>query len=146
MREQPIGYWIRRADDLLTSRIDEAQRVSGLTRLAWQILNLLQKEHAATAEHLSATLRPFADPEQVRAVLDDFSRCGLVETAPDGRHRLTTVGVDLHERALASQRAVRHRAMAGISEPDYLTTLAVLRRLVETLEAGASRDTEAPSG
>jgi DNA-binding MarR family transcriptional regulator len=39
----------------------------------------------------------------------------------------------LHAAALASQQAFRARAMSGISDDEYATTIRVLQRLVENL-------------
>jgi hypothetical protein len=42
-RRLPIGYWLERADELLTARIDEAQRENGPTRLSWQVINVVHE-------------------------------------------------------------------------------------------------------
>ncbi|MBE2187630.1 MAG: hypothetical protein IAE99_12740 [Rhodothermales bacterium] len=66
----PIGYWLKRADELLTARIDEAQRENGLTRLGWQALNVVRGADGAEAALVAETLAPFASATEVLGVVD----------------------------------------------------------------------------
>ena len=133
-QQLPIGYWLKRADELLTTRIDEAQRANSLTRLEWQTLNVIRDSGTATPDEIFGTLRPFADATTVHDVLGGLAQRRLVAGSLEDRFELTSGGTELYERALSSQKAIRQRAVAGISETEYLTTVGVLRRLVENLE------------
>ncbi|MCE7988563.1 MAG: hypothetical protein DYG89_45990 [Caldilinea sp. CFX5] len=42
--EQPIGYWLKRADQVLTEAINNVQAVHNFTRTDWQVLNLLREK------------------------------------------------------------------------------------------------------
>ena len=130
----PIGYWIKKADELLTSRIDAAQQTNGLTRLGWQALNLIQEAAAPSRDEVAKTLRPFADAAIVDQTLDRLAEEGLVRQMSAGLLELTAEGAKLHQRALESQKTVRHRAVEGIDGADYATTVRVLQRLVRNLE------------
>jgi hypothetical protein len=46
--ERPIGYWLKRADNLRTERINRAQTENGVSRSEWQVLNIL-KENGRTS-------------------------------------------------------------------------------------------------
>jgi len=129
----PIGYWLRRADELLTVRIDAVQRENGLTRLGWQILNVVRDGGEVTPDDVASILAPFASAAEIRDTLAALRDRGLL-TAADGRHRITELGSDLYQRALAAQQAIREAAFAGVERDEYETTLGVLRRLVENLE------------
>ena len=143
----PIGYWLKRADELLTARIDEAQRENGLTRLDWQALNVVRDAVAeadgdadgAEPSLVAEALAPFAPAATVTGALDSLRERGLVAEA-DGRVRLSASGAETYDRALTSQKAVREGAFAGIERGDYETTVAVLRRLVENLEGGGAAE------
>ena len=135
----PIGYWLKRADDLLTARIDEAQRENGLARLDWQALNVVRDADGAEPAHVADTLSPFASASEVVGVLDALCRCGLL-VEKGGHVRLSASGVETYNRALASQKAVREGAFAGVERSDYETTMNVLRRLVENLEGGGAAE------
>jgi hypothetical protein len=38
--ERPIGYWLKRTDELLTERLGDVFAGDGLTRVHWQVLNV----------------------------------------------------------------------------------------------------------
>ena len=130
----PIGYWIKKADELLTARIDAAQQTNGLTRLGWQALNLIHEAAAPSRDEVAKTLQPFADAATVDQTLNGLSDGGLVRQMSAGLLELTPEGAKLHQRALESQKTVRHRAVEGIDGADYATTVRVLQRLVRNLE------------
>ena len=48
----PIGYWIKKADELLAERINEVQRSNGLTWTGWQILNTLSGSESETRKRI----------------------------------------------------------------------------------------------
>jgi DNA-binding MarR family transcriptional regulator len=132
--DKPIGYWLRRADQLLTTRIDEAQRANGLDRLDWQVLQVLGEGHASRAR-ITEALHPFANFFTIDTVLKDFVRRGMIDGSDATGFTLTPSGEALRERALALQSSIRERAVVGIRPEDYTTALAVLQRLVENLES-----------
>jgi len=140
---RPIGHWLKRADELLTARIDEAQRENGLTRLGWQALNVVRDADGVEPALVAETLAPFAPAVEVTGVLVALRERGLIEET-EGRVRLSASGVEVYDRALASQRAIRARAFAGIEPGEYETTMSVLRRLVENLEGGGAAEPAAP--
>lgn len=135
----PIGYWVKQADAVLTERIDRAQQANGLTRTDWQVLNLLHELGAATRDEIERPLAPFADPGSVRRVVAGLGARGLVDG--DGSSGtpflLTTAGREQHAAALAVQKEIRERAVQGISEADYLTTVRVLQQIVGNLTTPA---------
>lgn len=134
----PIGYWLKKADEALTTRINEAQQANGLTRTDWQVLNLLHEVAMATREQLADTLQPFVDADALGTLIERLVRRGLVEgegSATAG-YRLTDQGRRVHEAALMTQKEVRRQAVQGVSEADYATTIRVLQRLVENLTSG----------
>lgn len=130
----PIGYWLKKADEMLTVRINEAQKANGLSRTDWQVLNVLHEAVTATREQLAEPLRPFADTGSLDEVIERLVRRGLIEGGDSAAgYRLTGQGRRVHQAALDLQKEVRQQAVRGVSEADYLTTVRVLQRLVENL-------------
>lgn len=131
----PIGYWLKRADEAITESVNQAQQANGLSRIDWQVLNLLHEVSAAAWEQVAEALGPFADGERLQAVVDDLVARGLVERRePAGSvYQLSEQGRQLHQAALTAQREVRRQAMAGVSESDYQTAVRVLQRMVANL-------------
>ena len=110
---------IKKVDELLTARIDAVQHTNGLTRL-WQALNLIQ-ETSAPSDEVTKTLQPFADAATIDQALDGLVDQGLVRRLSSGLLEPTAEGAKLHQRALESQRTVRHRVVEGIDGADYAT-------------------------
>lgn len=129
----PIGYWLRRADELLTARIDAVQRENGLSRLGWQILNVVRDGDEIAPDDVVSTLAPFASAAAIHDTLAVLRDRGILAEA-EGQLRITEPGSDLYQHALSAQQAIREAAFAGIDRDEYETTLGVLRRLVENLE------------
>lgn len=134
--QRPIGYWLKRADALLTTRIDEAQQALGLTRTDWQVLNALHGTGSATIEQLGEPMRPFADPRRLSEVLEVLSKRGLLDGDATAGWRLSDSGQRLHQEALARQKQVREKAMSGIERADYAVAVQFLERLASNLEKG----------
>jgi len=143
----PIGYWLKKADEVLTTRINEAQRANGLSRAEWQILNVLSEIKVATREQLASPMRPFADDPMLSDAVLLLVQRGLIEgngSASSG-YRLTKLGRDIHEAAFFRQKEVRQRAVTGISEVDYITAVRVLQQLVKNLDVDGVGQQGAPS-
>jgi len=68
----PIGYWLKRVDNLLTEQIDRVQAVNGITRSEWQFLNLLSEEG------LLESMRAFVDAHRLDAIIVALIECGWV--------------------------------------------------------------------
>lgn len=135
----PIGYWLKKADELLTTRINEAQQANGLSRTEWQVLNVLHETPAVSRERIIEVLHPFGDAQRLGAVVDGLVQRGLVaaNTSDAGQLQLTAQGRDVHQAALEVQRQIRQQAVRGITEADYLTTVRVLQQIVANLSDGA---------
>lgn len=132
--DRPIGYWLKRADNLLTEQINKAQTENGVTRSEWQVLNLLMENGRATHAHLFNTMSTFIDSGELDTILNNLMERGWVQTDQDATFALTEAGRQQHAIILARQKEVRQRAMQGISQEEYLTVLRVLERLVNNLE------------
>lgn len=134
----PIGYWLKKVDELLTARINEAQEANGLLRTEWQILNFLFENSAATNTQITGILQPFADADTVQAAVDRLIQRGLIVAKGEGTSELalTEQGLKVHARALQTQKQVRQQAMQGISDEEYATTVRVLQQMVANLSSG----------
>ncbi|HEX6970646.1 MAG TPA: MarR family transcriptional regulator [Limnochordia bacterium] len=131
----PIGYWLKKADEALTTQINLAQQGNGLNRTEWQVLNLLHETSASTRAQIVEILRPFADADALQTTVQRLVDRGLVEGtgSETDPFRLTDAGRHLHGTALEAQKEVRQRAVRGISEAEYVTTVRVLQQLVTNL-------------
>lgn len=132
--ELPIGYWLKQADKVLTEQINLAQAVHNVSRTDWQMLNLLKENGRTSSEQLFATMRTFVDEPAFQEIINHLvERDWAVEEVASGEYQLTEAGQTQHERIFATQKEVRQRAMQGISQDEYATTVRVLRQIVENL-------------
>ncbi|MFD9725760.1 MarR family winged helix-turn-helix transcriptional regulator [Streptomyces sp. NPDC059072] len=132
---KPIGYWLSRTDKALTARMNAALADFGLTRLAWQVLNVVADDPEATDASvmgfLAANATPDALADAIGTVVGDGwavrSRPGRLALTEDGRTRLTEVA--------ARVDAFRALSAHGISDEEYRTAVDVLERMALNLEA-----------
>lgn len=131
----PIGYWVKKVDELLTARIDEVQEANGLSRTQWQILNVLYETSSASRDQIIDVLSPFGNADTLGSAITSLVNRGLVEEDEfeAGTLRLTAQGRDLHATALEAQQKLRLQAVRGIGEADYVTTVRVLQQIVTNL-------------
>ncbi|MGE0040955.1 MAG: MarR family winged helix-turn-helix transcriptional regulator [Vicinamibacterales bacterium] len=135
---RPIGYWLKRADEVITRHVNATQAAHGVSRAEWQVLNTIHETGGVSRARLAETLRPFVDADGVDAILArlegrGWTACSTVEAGAVGIH-VTPAGRRAHETIHAAQVEVRRRAMDGVDEADYRTVIRVLQRLVANLE------------
>jgi DNA-binding MarR family transcriptional regulator len=135
---QPIGYWLKQADNLLTEQINSGQAANRVSRFDWQVLNLLNELGRAGRKRLFETMRTFVDEPDFEEILTGLIERGWVEHSEASQSgmeefQLAEAGRRQHAVILATQKEVRERAMQGISEEEYATVIRVLQRIVKNL-------------
>ncbi|MEU8927076.1 MarR family winged helix-turn-helix transcriptional regulator [Kitasatospora sp. NPDC048545] len=136
---KPIGYWLNRTDKALTTSMNAVLAEFGLTRPAWQVLNVVGDDPQATDTGVLTVLAANADVTTLTeaigtAVADGWAirpEPGRVALTDDGRARLAEVG----ERV----DAFRELSTAGITGEEYRLAVTVLERMTYNLENGAER-------
>lgn len=134
-RQLPIGYWLKRVDELITKHSNAALAERGFTRLRWQLLNSVAEAGTLSREQLLSTLAPFAQAEELDSLAARLVEAGLME-ADEGSGSLTITAAGRAEREalLQLQQQVRTRAFAGISAEEYAALIDVLQRVAQNLE------------
>jgi hypothetical protein len=77
--ELPIGYWLKRADNLLTEQINKAQAAHGVSRSDWQALNKLNERGSASKERILESMRTFVDAPSLDEIITRLIGRGWVE-------------------------------------------------------------------
>jgi len=135
--QRPIGYWLRLVDGLIDEQFARTLDEHGVTRMQWQLLNVLARGQASV-EMLDAAVAPFlaAGGETTIDHLTELIESAWVDATPTG-YELTERGhgaLDRLTNVVAEQRIVMS---AGVTETDYLTTVSTLERMATNL---GSRD------
>ncbi|MEV6838247.1 MarR family winged helix-turn-helix transcriptional regulator [Streptomyces sp. NPDC051133] len=138
---KPIGYWLNRADKALTCYMNGMLEEFGLTRIAWQVLNVIQDSPEVTDTEVLSALAANADIATPAGAVDTVVADGWADRpapnrlalTPDGRRRLTDVA--------ARVDAFRELSMTGISVDEYRTAVRVLERMSHNLDVATSAET-----
>jgi DNA-binding MarR family transcriptional regulator len=128
----PIGYWIKKADEQLTTSINEIHKSANLSRLGWQIMHTIHEHGTIKNSELIEIARPFASENEVEKILGNFSIEGLITLKDEAK--LTDKGKQLYQQCLEKQQQIRQQAMNGISEQEYKITIQTLQKIVANLE------------
>lgn len=139
MHEQrPIGFWLKLVDSLITERFAASLEEHGVTRLQWQLLNLLN-HGPATGADLNTMLAPFLasvtgedEPTDPGEHLSELVESGWVSLEVETYH-LTERGATSLTRLTDVVESVRAYASAGIAVEDYDTTVRTLHRMAGNL-------------
>lgn len=134
--DKPIGYWIKKADDVLTSHIDAVQQQFGLNRLSWQLLHTICTRPPLSVRILAELVAPFASAPDVQQVLTALLNQGLLtwDEHLDSVPVCTPPGQALHDRCLAQQTLIRQQAMEDVTNEQYALTVQTLQAIVHNLE------------
>ena len=117
--ERPIGYWLRELDRRLESAFAAALASHDVSRRQWQVLNGLGPDDP----FWGAGERPYSE------VLGELTARGW--TTSSGA--LTATGAAARAEISAGVQGVRARALSGLSDEDYLTTVRTLAAMSANL-------------
>ncbi|MGW3322675.1 MarR family winged helix-turn-helix transcriptional regulator [Streptomyces virginiae] len=130
---KPIGYWLNRTDQALTASMDALLADFGLTRLAWQVLNVVKDDPRATDTAVLTALAAGADAAASTSAVASVLAGGWVTRPRPGRLALTDDGrARLVEVALRVD-AFRELSARGITREEYVTAVTVLERMTRNL-------------
>ncbi|WP_435602248.1 MarR family winged helix-turn-helix transcriptional regulator [Streptomyces sp. bgisy130] len=132
---KPIGYWLNRTDQALTRQMNDMLDGVGLTRIAWQVLNVIQDTPRVADTEVRATLSANADIPTLTAAIDAVLVEGWATRPAPNRLSLTPEGSQRLAHVAERVDMFRKRATAGISQDEYGTAVRVLGRMTRNLEA-----------
>jgi DNA-binding MarR family transcriptional regulator len=137
VKQQPLGYWLKHADEVITEHVDRVLSDNGFTRSRWQVLNIVYQAGTITRSGVFDTMQTFIDARQLDEIIDGFIKEGWLAKSGEGdaaQFTLTDAGKAQRETVFKLQNEVRGRAMQGITEQEYATVIDVLQRVVKNLE------------
>jgi DNA-binding MarR family transcriptional regulator len=131
---KPIGYWLNRTDKALTHHMNAMLGEFGLTRVAWQILNVVQDTGDVSDTEVLAALAANADAATLTAAIDTVRTDGWANRPAPGRLALTPEGVRRLAAVAARVDTFRELSMTGITPDEYRIAVNVLERMTHNLE------------
>ncbi len=136
-KQQPIGYWLKHADKVITEHVDRVLSDNGFTRFRWQVINIVYQAGTITMSDLFDTMQTFIDERQLDELIDGLVKEGRLIRHGEGdgaQLAITDAGKHKRETVFELQSEVRRRAMRGITEQEYTTVIDVLQRVVKNLQ------------
>jgi DNA-binding MarR family transcriptional regulator len=131
---KPIGYWLNRTDKALTTHMNGMLAEFGLTRTAWQVLNVVRDNPGAGDADVHTVLAANADAPTLAAAIATAVEDGWVNRPAPGRLALTPSGSERLAAVEERVDAFRELSMAGIASDEYRTAVSVLERMTRNLE------------
>lgn len=131
-KDLPVGYWIKKADDLLTKGINKIHLSFNIKRTEWQILHYINESNSISEEKLVFVMEPFADKSAVENILSDFEKEEL-SIKESNTFSITQKGHELHNSCFTQQQLFRQKTMSGITDEEYKITVITLQKMVENM-------------
>jgi hypothetical protein len=131
--QRPIGYWLRLVDGLIDDQFARTLDEHGVTRMQWQLMNVLARSQASV-EMLDAAVKPYlvAGGETTLDHLTELIESAWVDATPTG-YELTERGHGALDRLTNVVSGQRTAMAAGVSEDEYLTTTRTLEQMARNL-------------
>jgi len=131
---RPIGYWLRLVDRLVNEQFERTLDEHGVTRVQWQLLNVLAGG-AASVTQLDAAVAPFLAAEGGLTTVEHISELiesGWVNATPTS-YELTERGHGARDRLSNVVAGQRTDMVQGVPEADYVATVQTLERVARNL-------------
>jgi DNA-binding MarR family transcriptional regulator len=131
---RPIGFWLRLVDNLINEQFSKTLDEHGVTRLQWQLLNVLASGPKSVIE-LDSSVRPFlvaSGDESSAEHLTELIESGWVDAMETG-YELTERGRGARDRLSNVVAGQRTEMAAGLTEDEYTTTVRTLERVARNL-------------
>lgn len=130
---QPIGFWVKRLDELIENHLDHILEPIRLRRRHWQALNLVVAGERRPID-LTASLAPFLESaDQAAIVLNELTDTGWLQHTNDA-FDFTDSGRSRFETAHRAVTTARTTVSEGLSRRDYETTVTTLQIMCRNLE------------
>ena len=107
----------------------------GLTRLAWQVLNVVEDNPQATDTDVLTVLAANADVPALTAAIETAVADGWATRPEPSRLTLTDIGRARLAGAAEHVDAFRALSTAGITDEEYRIAVTVLERMTRNLES-----------
>jgi DNA-binding MarR family transcriptional regulator len=137
---KPIGYWLNRTDQAITGYMNDMLREFGLSRVAWQVLNVIHDTPEATDGDVLSDLSANADIHALTAAVDAVLVDGWASRPAPERLTLTRSGRQRLTEVAERVATFRDLSTSGISPDEYRTAVLVLERIAHNLETATGAD------
>ena len=129
--KEPIGAWVRKADDTFT-RIIRKTSQGDFNRVDWQLLNSLHERNKLSKNEIVDFLGSFESKSNIETVIRRFEKDALVNLSHE-LVEITAKGREVFKEAFKAQEKIKEKSLQGISETDYITTISTIKKMLHNL-------------
>lgn len=140
-QQKPIGYWLKEADQAISECFDRTVTTFGLSRLGWQLLNLVQQSQTVCLASLQPITSVLADQATIRTTVEALI-AQMWLTVTQYQADLLDCELTIHPAAIerlaeltSLVHGLRQQLMHQITPDEYQTTVRVLAQLIKNAEA-----------
>jgi DNA-binding MarR family transcriptional regulator len=134
-----IGYLVRRAGNLMTTRVEEVFSEHEITFAQWMVLMRLRDGLATTAAELARDM--CHDSGALTRIIDQLAQRGLLERQR-GREDRRTIALSLTERGLQTVNGLvptvvglLNLALTGFTHDEATELTRLLNKLIDSINA-----------
>lgn len=139
-QQKPIGYWLKEADQAISECFDRTVTTFGLSRLGWQLLNLVQQAQTVRLASLQPITSVLADSATLRTTVEALiEQTWLTVTTSqadllDCEFAIHPVAIDRFAELTSLVHGLRQQLMHQITPDEYQTTIRVLAQIIKNAE------------
>jgi uncharacterized protein (TIGR02246 family) len=130
--KEPIGAIVKNADTVFSSIVRSTQNGGSFNRVEWQLLNLLQEKGSVSKKELYDFLAFFEPEKKMDALINEFGKRGLASITAE-EVAITLKGKGVFEEAFEVQEKIKEKALEGLTDTDYETTVSTIKKMVENI-------------
>ena len=141
MREQSVGYQLKRAQHALRIQMDNALREVGLTTPQYAALSAIEETPGLSGNKIAR--RCFVTPQTMNLILANLESAGLIVRHPHPEYGrilqayLTPVGENRLRESHHKIGAIEERMVADFTEDQRLQLIKALKTCANALETSA---------
>jgi DNA-binding MarR family transcriptional regulator len=130
---KPIGWYLKEADQQITSFMNNAFEDLSITRFHWMILrNVAERGHINTWQFFQE-VKNFVTVQEFAEIIQSMVDRGWLVISGEDHCAFTAAGEEAFKQLADLQKERTALMMRGISDEEYKLTLRVLNQIIENI-------------
>lgn len=130
---KPIGWYLKEADQQITSFMNDVFKDLSVTRFHWMVLRNVAERGRINTWQFYQEVKSFVTVQEFGEIIQSMADRGWVVISSDDSCTLTAAGEEAYGQLAALQKERSALMMRGISEEEYRLTVSVLNRIIENI-------------
>jgi DNA-binding MarR family transcriptional regulator len=130
---KPIGWYLKEADQQITSFMNEVFKEIDITRFHWMVLRNIAERGSINSWQFYQEVKNFVTVQEFGEIIQSMVGRGWITVSADDKCAFTAVGEEAYKNIATLQQEKAAQMMRGISDDEYRLTLRVLNRIIENI-------------